>query len=39
MNWVWSTFIWQIVITAVLNLIILGIYKLSTRKNKEEEDE
>lgn len=36
MNWVVQTFIWQMVITIALNLIILGIYKLSTRKNKED---
>lgn len=39
MNWVVSTFIWQVVITVVLNLIILGIYKLSTRNQKDEEED
>lgn len=32
MNWVVSTFIWQMVITVVMILIIMGIYKLSSRK-------
>lgn len=38
MNWVLQTFIYVIVITAVLNLIVNGIYRLTSKNRDDEED-
>ena len=36
MNWVVSLIIYGLVISAVLNLIIFGIYKLTSKNDKED---
>ena len=36
MNWAYLLIIEGLILAAVLNVIIYGIYKLTTRKNKED---
>ena len=37
MNWAYTLIVQGIVLSAVLNLIVFGIYKLISKKNKEDE--
>ena len=36
MNWAYSLIVQGLVISVILNLIIFGIYKLTSKKNKED---